>query len=77
MNKDKVNRLYVKYKGNVVDEAQVPYGLECLMEAEARARRELEVEREKQEIERRLIELLVGKRTLTFEQRRGLFISQD
>jgi hypothetical protein len=77
LNKDQVNKLYLKYKKNDADEVKGDRVLEDLKKAEARALNELEVKREKHEIRRRLVELFIKNRTVTFEQWRELFTNQE
>jgi hypothetical protein len=50
--------------------------MESLKQAGAKLRNELEIKREKQEIRRRLMELFVEKRTMSFEPRRQLFTNR-
>lgn len=77
INKDRANRLYNKYKVSVLGDALDDKDLKHLKLAEARQRQRFEVQKEKDEIRRRLTILFVEKSTMSFEQRKRLFTDQE
>jgi hypothetical protein len=75
MNKDKANKLYSKYKTGLDVEVGVKSDkeLERLKTMEDKARQKLMFKKEKEEVRKSLTALYVGKRTMTYEQRKILF----
>lgn len=77
MNKDGANRLCHKYKTADVADGNEDGVLKELRAAESRALINLERQREKEEIRKRLTFHFVERRTMTFEQRKKLFTEQN
>ena len=74
-NKDKVNRMFSKYKRSdteIEDEE-----LRLLRQSETEIREHIRLEREKEEVRKRLADLFVEEATMTFAQRKKLFEDQN
>jgi len=76
-NKDSVNRLYNKYKLNPPGNPGEDKELTQLKQAETRQLERLGLRKEKAEIRKRRNALFVEERTMSFEQRKQLFINQE
>jgi hypothetical protein len=77
VNKDSANRLYSKYMTSTSADVVDNKDLKHMKLAETKQRQRFEVQKEKEEIRRRLTILFVEKSTMTFEQRKKLFRDQD